>query len=334
MDKDKFLLLKAKSGMGNRILNLLGGILYSQITNRKIVVDWSDGVYSRKSLNVFPYLFSLKNVASATEVPDTDSVFPYMWTGNLHNNIGVALKNNHLPNQDWFTRNPITWSTSRIDFACTDYQEKVLVNWSYFSDINRMRKLLKGPFKKFSYLNEKNIQKYLFTEHLCVSKEIQERVNFFKESYFRSKNIGVHIRWTDRRTSFDEYQEIIDSIIKDNVETSIFLATDNSLVQDYFVKIYGDKILLQEKWFPDKNSAILHLHYNKDCPDKLENAYQALVDMYLLANCDYLVCNQTSTFALVAELASNTPKMYIFDTSKRKLRERLKISLFSQPDTD
>uniref|UniRef100_UPI000B4A344E nodulation protein NodZ n=1 Tax=Calothrix rhizosoleniae TaxID=888997 RepID=UPI000B4A344E len=277
MTKNKFLLIKSQAGMGNRILNLLGSILYSQITQRTIIVDWSDEVYSDDYSNVFPQLFTLKNIDQETEIPDTDSVFPYIWKTNLHKTIGATLRENNLPNEGWFTRNPVTWSVSRVKFSCTNRQEDVLVNWSYFSDINQMRKSLIGEFKSFSYLDEKTIQKHICKKHLFVDKEVVKRVDYFKNKYFNQKNIGVHIRCTDRRNPFDKYLEIIDNIVRNDSEICIFLATDNYHVQNHLKKIYGERVVFQQKWFPKTDSTIDRLHFNPDCPDKLENAFQALV---------------------------------------------------------
>ena len=136
--------------------------------------------------------------------------------------------------------------------------------------------------------------------------------------------LGVHIRCTDRRNPFDKYLEIIDNIVRNDSEICIFLATDNYHVQNHLKKIYGERVVFQQKWFPKTDSTIDRLHFNPDCPDKLENAFQALVDMYLLANCDYLVCNQNSTFSLVAELISDIPEKNIFDTSQDTFKGNFK----------
>ena len=48
----KFLLVKGRSGLGNRLEVLMGGLVYARLTNRQVVVDWRDREYSNDKSDV------------------------------------------------------------------------------------------------------------------------------------------------------------------------------------------------------------------------------------------------------------------------------------------
>ena len=55
------------------------------------------------------------------------------------------------------------------------------------------------------------------------------------------------------------------------------------------------------------------IHQSRACPDRLQNGVEALVDLYLHAECDYLVGDSTSAFAKVAGLLSAAPASRRYD---------------------
>lgn len=324
MSQEKFLLIKERTGMSNRILNLLGSLLYAKITQRKLIVDWSDEAYSQDRTNVFSRLFTLAQVDFITEIPNTNSVLPKIWQGNLHKSVEEVLTLHGVNKKERVVRSPLFWSRYRIDVA-RNYNASILVRWSYFAEIHKLRRYFKSEFSGLKKLDDKTILKNLIKKYLVLEPNIQRRVDIFKEKNFVGKMIiGVHIRYTDRKNSFTQYPGIIHSILKGNPDAMIFLATDSLPVQRFFKEQFIGKIILTDKWFPDETSATAQLHINPDCPDKLENGIQALVDMYLLASCDYLVCDQTSTFAYVVELLSDIPDLNIIDTSRHTFKRNFK----------
>jgi hypothetical protein len=326
MNHLKYLLIKERSGMGNRLLNLLGGILYAKITDRKLIVEWNDIAYSDTQLNIFPELFILKDVDQAAELPDTNSVLPQTWQGNLDKTVEELLIV-HGVNQkekEYLIVGPIFWRKYTVDVARIDYSETILLKWSYFSEIHKLRRHFNHKFDYLKNMDDREILRNLSRNHLCLQPHIQAVIDSFKNQKFATKNIGVHIRHTDRKNSFDQYPKIIDKFLIDEPDASIFLATDNRDVQTFFKQKYGAKIIFTEKWFPDHKNSSAQLHWHPDCPDKLANAIQALIDMYLLASCNYLVCDRTSTFAVVAELISDIPESNVIDTSRNSPKRQLK----------
>lgn len=325
MSQSKYLFIKERSGMGNRILNLLGGILYSELTDRKLIIEWNDAAYSSDRVNIFSKLFMLANIEQATEIPETNSVLPTAWQGNIDKTVEDILIIYGVNKNDYLIGGPVFWRSYTIDVARIDYTEEVVVKWSYFSEIHKLRRHFKGKFDRLKRMSDQSILRELYRNHFVLQPHIHSRVDSFKIQKFAKKNIGVHIRHTDRKNSFDRYPKIIDQLLIEEPDASIFLATDNLEVQAFFKQRYENKTIFTEKWFPGPKSNVAPLHWNPNCPDKLENAIQALVDMYLLASCDYLICDRTSTFSVVAELISDIPESNVIDTSihspKRQLRK-------------
>jgi hypothetical protein len=320
MSKDKYLVIKGKAGMGNRMLTVLDGILYSRITNRKLIIDWSDYTYSNDKTNVFSFFFTIPNTSSnIEEVLDANSVYPPIWRNHLNKSASEMIDEYENSRHGNISR---ILSKYTIDIRRIDYVEDVLVRWSYSGEIYKLRRLFKGEFFNFSALNDEAIWKKLLGENLTLNQDIQNRVSSYKKKFFKEKIIGMHIRYTDLKTSLKKYPKILDRILQKYPESLIFIATDNRLAEAHFKEIYGsNNIALTEKWYPDDSK---HLHQNSECPDRFENGVQALVDMYLLANCDYFICDQNSTFSLVANLISDLPEANVIDISRRSLKKNIK----------
>jgi hypothetical protein len=54
-------------------------------------------------------------------------------------------------------------------------------------------------------------------------------------------------------------------------------------------------------------------HDSQECSDRLENGIEALVDVYLLASCDFLVGDGTSSFTRLAGLLCQAPEGHVVD---------------------
>src|SRR5574341_1361148 len=138
MNGNKFLLVKGIAGLGNRILSALIGILYARLTGRRLLVDWSDHYYSNDGSNVFHRFFQCSLCSPTDEIPNTDSVSPRIWRGYLNESAWNMRKRYGNINDLG------TWQKFSIDLTKLDYQEDVLVMWTYDE---KAMDLLRGHFK-------------------------------------------------------------------------------------------------------------------------------------------------------------------------------------------
>ncbi|MBC1274727.1 hypothetical protein GNF10_01700 [Nostoc sp. UCD121] len=319
MVSEKFLLAKGKAGMGNRFLALLDSILYAQLTNRKIFVDWSDEVYSNNRSNVFPEFFNLHNVTQASEIPSTESVYPSFWKNSLDKSVNEVLLSYESPN-DLRYNNPKIWAKYTTNMSRIDYSEDILIRWSYVIETYKLRRHFLGDFAYLQNLSNETILKKIIRENLSLQPNIEAIIKKTVDSSFEDIVIGVHVRYTDRKTSKNPYFKFVDKILEKHPKSLIFLATDNPAVEDSFREKYTN-VLVTDKWYPASGSS---LHQNPECPDRFENGVQALIDIYLLSKCNYLIYNKASTFGVVAKLISDIPETNTIDTSEYTLKGKVK----------
>lgn len=303
MDGEKYLLVKGIAGLGNRILAALTGILYARLTGRILIIDWSDRTYSIDGTNAFPHLFHCPSCRSTEDIPKTDSVLPAVWRDHLHESVERL--------REPFGNNKEFRLMSSIDMDSLDYSEDVLVMWTYIDKVEELRKHFKTALSEFYQASRKEILSSLLREDLLLHPLIRERVEEIKNNLLIGKTVGVHVRFTDHRANLKSILKKLDVLLRQKPELQIFLATDNSMVKKLFEESYPS-VITTEHWYPAPGSRI---HQNPACPDRLENAVEALVDLYALAECDYLIVDTSSIFSYLAVLLSNSPDSNIFNVN-------------------
>jgi hypothetical protein len=312
---DKFLIVKGAAGLGNRILSALTGILYARLACRGLIIDWSDPTYSNDGTNVFPLYFecSLNNVTN--NIPLTDSVSPAIWCGHLHKTVGDMEKRH---------RNISRIESRRIfsiDLSKLDYNEDVLVMWSNTQRIDLLRSHFKGKYKEFALARADAILKKLLNEDLALRPRIKEHIDNFKFERFNKNTVGVHIRYTDRKTRLPDIYKKLDVLLKHDCSMQIFLATDNIEIKNMFQEKYTN-VITTTHWYARPG---LRIHGDRYCPDRTESGIEALTDLYLLAECDHLIIDTGSSFSYLAGLLSKAPGTHIYDVKRtgEKLPRRL-----------
>lgn len=315
-NNSKFLVVKAKGGMGNCMLCAVTGILYGQLTERKIIVDWRDESYSNDGSNTFSRFFDAPQVFPETILPKNASIRPEIWAGQLHKSMS-AMISEYDPNKH---SSIFIHRKYSVDVRKLEYDENILVFWYPTEHINALRKHLQNPEYGFSSLNKAQIIRKVFREQMYLPDEIQQRIADFKAKNWHDVVIGLHIRHTDRRTKLVKYERPLMRFLKCNPKAFIFLSTDNRKVSEDYHRRYKN-VFSTPKWFPDGFSS---MHQNRTCPDKVANGIEALVDMYLLADCDYLIYPGSSTFSWISRLLSDMPSERVVDTERFDPKVRLK----------
>lgn len=309
MNENKFLLVKGIAGLGNRILSALTGILYARLTGRKLIIDWSDHYYSSDGSNVFHRYFESPLTNPMDEIPTADSVSPPIWRGNLRESAWYMRK------QEGQVHNSGAWRIFSIDLERLDYDEDVIVMWSYDEkNVDLLRKHFKGPFAELNGVSTYNILRKLLRVYLLLRPEIRERVDRFKEINFGANNVGIHIRYTDHRSNIWAMLKKLNSLIKREPGLRIFLSTDNLQIKNMFEELYPG-IVSTPHWYSPTPGMTIHL--NRKQPDPFGSGIEALVDLYLLSECNYMIIDSSSSFSYIAKLLTNTSDANIFDVGSR-----------------
>jgi hypothetical protein len=314
---DKYLLVKAKGGMGNRMMCAATGILYGQLTGRKTVVDWRDESYSNDGSNAFTKFFSCPSVFPETFLPAHGSIRPSIWINELHKSMDSMISE----------RDPKKHSSIfihrkySVDVRKLEYDEDILVFWYYTGRIRALRAHLQDAALGFAGLDTSGIIRKVLLEQMKLSDEVRRRIDDFKSVVgWPERVIGLHIRYTDMRTNLAHYERALRRFLQHEPNAHIFLATDNKQISREYHERYKN-VFSTPKWFPDDFSA---MHQNSACQDRVLNGIEALVDMYLLADCNYLIYPGGSTFSWVSRLLSTIPAEKIIDVERFNPRVRLK----------
>jgi hypothetical protein len=291
--------------MGNRVFSLLSAILYARLTGRRLLVDWSDPSYSNDRSNSVHRFFDSKEFDPSDEIPETKSVRPAIWRDHLRESVRAMVRA-HMPTR-W--DDPLVSRPLSIDVSRVDCEEDLLVFWSYFPLIDAMRRHFRGPFAVLHKLDTFTILKQLIRESLQLHPEIRERVRQIKGSWPAGPVLGVHVRYSDKKTRFSVIQQKVAALLSQHPGMRLFLATDNKSIEDLFERTWPGT-MTAPKWYP---SATKKMHENEECPDKVRNGVEALIDLYLLADCDYLVVDTSSAFSHLATILSDRDRSRIRD---------------------
>lgn len=68
-------------------------------------------------------------------------------------------------------------------------------------------------------------------------------------------------------------------------------------------------MLTTPKWYPTSGT----LHGSRECPDRSLNLAEALIDLYLLAGCEHLIIDSSSSLGHLAQVVGSTPPRTVID---------------------
>jgi hypothetical protein len=306
----KFLLTKGKAGLGNRLLAALGSIVYARVSGRQLYIDWSDRGYSKDRSNSFPRFFARPQLADPAAIWDSESVTPAIWRGHLRESVDELIAKLEPPEAE---NAPSVSAKYTIDVARIDHSEDIAVRWAWTDELYRMRQHFRGAHAALRALSDEAVLRQVIRNDVALAPELQQRVDEFASRELSDVNIGLHIRYSDRKNSFDIYPMLVDRILARHPKATIFVATDNQDVEKQFRDRYP-RVAVTKKWYPPPG---VPLHRVPNCPDKFELGVEALTDLWLLGRCQYLVYNDTSTFGVMAHLLSSAPRGNVFETSPR-----------------
>lgn len=300
----KYVLVKGNAGLGNRLYAALSGALYARLSGRRLLIDWTDWTYSNDGSNVFTRFFVSRSAGADDEIPDTDSVNPWMWRGHLRTSpFDMLMAHAPAVRHDPLAGLVFSFNPSRLD-----HDEELLVMWSYNPLINRMRRHFRGALAAWQHLDDLAILRHLMHDALELHPSLATRIADISRNCGDAPRIGVHVRQTDKRTNLRLIKDRVAACQKRLPEARIFLATDSGQVEEEFRRDYPD-VLTAPKWYPPSGT----LHGREECPDRSLNLAEALIDLYLLAGCAHLIIDSSSSLGHLALVVGSTPPRTVID---------------------
>ncbi|MEI2418820.1 nodulation protein NodZ [Arthrospira platensis SPKY2] len=288
---EKYIICKGKAGLGNRLYTLSHAIKYAKEMNRKLIVEWNDCYYSsHPEKNVFYDCFRLINLDSSYrnsyEIPNYKklSVAPQMWKQHLTKPTNAVLHGRLL----WKLKDEYNSQRATI-ITSKKYAEDIVV---------------------FTAHNPPLIERSLL-QHVRLQPNLEKTIDEFVVNYFSSTVVGVHVRWTDKQPNqkIDILFERINAILNKESNAKIYIATDNQKIIDSFQQTYRNQLIFRQKWFPTSSGETLHHAHQKRPVEDI--FFDAVIEMFLLSKCNYLIYQDNSSFSNISACYSIAPKINI-----------------------
>jgi hypothetical protein len=317
------------AGLGDRLRAVLAAVLYAEHSGRRVHVMWDDGLYGPEAENVFPQLLRLRGMdADGLDLSQIRTTRPAFWAGWLEQPMKVLYRQYGPP--VWNRREAI--ARFSFDQSRLDYAEDALVMWE-FDQFGACVPAAQAPPGGACWGNRAFVAA-LARDHLAPAPRVRERIQAFQARHFRQPMIGVHVRLSNepqarsKQVPESRYRACIRRVRRQHPAAGIFLATDNRAVQERFLARYGDAVVTTDKWFGQPGEP---LHRAADKGDRLENAVEALTDLFLLAACEYLIFPAQSSFSLTASYFSAARPSNILPLTQRPgLAARLGLARLSR----
>ncbi|MDJ0641451.1 MAG: nodulation protein NodZ [Erythrobacter sp.] len=321
-DEKRALVIKAKGGLGNRMLSAVTGCVLAELNGRTPYIDWRDGMYVAPGENLYPLLFDASWMGDLTAFDDAHEVAPAPWSGHMKEQP-VDIIRRDFPKSH---RNPLLYRKLSIDLIGPDPEQQIGVFWSYLPKLQR----LAGRMAK---------------HHRFAGRSIDDITSDFLDRYFRPIEvvqkevdrifgdrpgpvIGVHIRFTDRKAPLPKIVRELERLAAQLPDANIFLATDSAEAQEAVLSRFPDTLSIDKALASDETA----LHFASGVfSDPLAEARNALIDMMALARCDRLVHSRYSTFSVAAALIGRIPKSKQVDVDR--LNPKVAIKQFIQART-
>lgn len=312
----------SRTGLGDRVRAVLGGLIYAEAAGRSVFVDWRDGMYGAVGKNAFDQLFQLEGISQVgPNALDEHDVEPPAWLGRIHKSMDeVYIEDGALP---WVREQAV--AKYSIDFGKLDYSNQTAVSWE-FTQLRKLRTLLPNDLQQ---AQGEQIERWAWRRFLKLNANIEGDIDRCLGDR-AGPTIGVHIRATkefaEEKGGIDlaEYFRALDDILRQCEVTNIFVATDNADVLTRILKRYPNAFS-RPKWFGSPGDPI---HLGERCPDPAQMAHDAIVELGILARCDHLVSIDNSSYSILARVMSEIqPERHVILSARKRLRERLMSKL-------
>lgn len=298
-------LIKAKGGLGNRMLSTASGILYALGTEREFVIDWTDGIYANTGTNAYPKMFKGDSYSSLQDITDNVAdlnVVPSIWANQLRNSPSEMIAR-YFPSQH---SNPFVYRKLSAPLSAHYKAGDLEVFWAYTSKMGRIK-----PFLGKSSGSVVKLMREVLKDYFSPCEEVQRELN---KTLLGKNNscLGVHIRYTDLKVPLDGVIKKIKKCIQEQQYSKIFLATDSQYVEEVMKSTFNDVLTSKKRFASDTGQ----LHTNTPHENKLQDSHAALFDMYALAQCDGLVYSSRSSFSRVSYIVGEFDRYNSFDVDQ------------------
>jgi hypothetical protein len=230
--------------------------------------------------------------------------------------------------------------SATVELTKVDYDEAVLVVSTSGAKVALMRSPLRAVAEELVPSRSTDaVLRRLLAADLLPHPRVRERIDAVVGEQLTREAVGVHVRYTDRKARLHAILGKVDALLEREPGLQVFLATDSAHVRELFERRYRN-LLTMPHWYAEAETSpspspssgaerplyLDKIHGRPESPDRLQDGVEALVDLYLLAECDRLVIDTSSSFSYFAKLLSRAPSTRIDDVNpfSPRLRELVK----------
>jgi hypothetical protein len=311
----KALVIKAKGGLGNRMLSAITGLVLARLNDREPFIDWRDGMYVERGVNLYPLLFDAGWMGDLGQFDGAAETVPDLWAGRMTEHP-TDIIHRHFPKQH---QDPFLYRKLGIAMNKADPPQTVGVFWSYLPKLKRLaRRMARHPAFAGKAVDDVTSD-YLATYFAPVPEVAAKVESIFAD--LAAPVIGVHIRFTDRKAPLPRILKTIERLQRQHPEARIFLATDSAEAEEAVLSRFSGVLRIDKALARDGQA--LHVA-SGEFADPVEEARNALVDMMALARCNWLVHSSHSTFSVTAALIGRIPHDRQADVDRFNPKVRIK----------
>jgi hypothetical protein len=300
------ILVKGCFGLLGRLKAVIESLAYAELTNRDVFVEWRDEFYSPDGDDVFFKLFESRVIRPWPDSPPSKGTVPVCWAPF----IDVSV--HELETKLKVRKDARGLEDFELDVTKYEGRDPIIVVFKGARNkhemMERLRRLQSRALDPRSPVTPRVIRpsierqdfpeliKEVMSADIVPRPEIRQQVDAFKNEHFAGCVIGVHVRYTDKMVNLSAVHSALRGVLETEPGAKIFLATDSQLAADHFKKRYPNVIVRDIK----RSSGVAGLHVpSSQGVEKLQNAVDALIDIYLLAACDYLLYCPDMGFAIL-----------------------------------
>lgn len=305
---DHALLVKGVAGLGNRLATLAAALAYARATDRGICVDWSDAMVSDGRTDVFRDYFRLQGVRAVERAAlDAADVYPRRYAGRLdaaHNDLYQDTRHALSRRLDRFARLLPRGRAKMLLGYWTPRTDPVAPFWRGLLDPTAFPVGGALPFG----LRERTVvfadyfpaaSPDVLRAHVAWSDAFAAHLEARRRAVLPDGAVGVHVRFSDKTPRAENVVGSIRARIRalGLGDRPVFLATDSDRIAAEFRRAFpAVRTARTADTAPDGDPYHMRAEARGDPALARAIVRESLVDMTLLADCEWLLYQGNSAF--------------------------------------
>lgn len=284
------------NGMGSRLLPLISCVRFAREAKKQVVCYWSENPGKQS----FPYEGDISFTELFEPLESVEFVRYDTFIDNYPGSVTYDLKYRKGD------KVVIDLHTSDTIFIMRAVEPLFSTDEYYYNFFNI----------NYNRLSDESLNDYIrsyrfFLKELKPVPSIQKRIKKVYEKFENKNMIGLHIRRSDGVFLGSEWSEADNALIEMGKKWisqgyTIFLATDDPKYET----VFGEEgVIINNSEYKYRNNT--------------DNTIHAVVDMYLLSYCPYIIGTEGSAFSLFSYLLSNNSLFWTVGPNMKTIKDIL-----------